>query len=34
MEKSFRTYPESNGKTNILNKTVSFKRVEPNRTAI
>ena len=31
MEKSFRTYPESNGKTNILNKTVTFKRVEPNR---
>lgn len=34
MEKSFRTYPESNGKTNILNKTVSFKRVEPNRTPV
>lgn len=31
LEKSFRTYPESNGKTNILNKTVTFKRVEPNR---
>ena len=34
MEKSFRTYPESNGKTNILNKTVTFKRVEPNRTPV
>ncbi len=34
MEKSFRTYPESNGKTNILNKIVSFKRVEPNRTPV
>lgn len=34
LEKSFRTYPESNGKTNILNKTVTFKRVEPNRTPI
>ena len=34
LEKSFRTYPESNGKTNILNKTVSFKRVEPNRTPV
>jgi len=34
LEKSFRTYPESNGKTNILNKIVSFKRVEPNRTPV
>lgn len=34
LEKSFRTYPESNGKTNILNKTVTFKRVEPNRTPV
>jgi len=34
MEKSFRTYPESNSKTNILNKTVSFKRIEPNRTPV
>lgn len=34
LKKSFRTYPESNGKTNILNKTVTFKRVEPNRTPV
>lgn len=34
LEKSFRTSPESNGKTNILNKTVTFKRVEPNRTPV
>ena len=34
LEKSFRTYPESNGKTNILNKTVTFRRVEPNRTPV
>lgn len=34
LKKSFRTYPESNGKTNILNKTVTFKRMEPNRTPV